>query len=172
MTGSEVEVPRKQLTAGAKLPEAFSLVINLEAWACAVAYGDKYTEPNPDFTSRMLALLTITGETVEEVFEAHGVIGLQKKLPDTPGASSGPLEITDLYVAESDFETGNPTYVIISGHDLMSGEDFKVTTGATNIQATLIGLLKLGHWPIRCQFKRGDSKDKGGHYLMFLLPPD
>ena len=172
MTGQEIEKPKAQLTAGAKLPAAFSKVINLEAWARAVAYGEPYDEPNPDFISRMLALLTITGETAEEVFENAGVIGLQKKLPDTPGASTGPLEITDLYVAKSDFETGNQTYTIISGHDLTSGEDFKTTTGATNVQATLIGLLKLGHWPIRCQFKRGDTKDKGGKYLIFMLPPD
>lgn len=160
------------LTAGAKLPEAFSAVINLEAWARAIVYGEKYTEPNPDFISRMLALLTITGETVDEIFTAHGVFGVQEIVPDVPHGSFGPFEITDIYVAASDYEAGHSCYVIVAGVRLDTGEEFKATTGATNIQATLIGLLKLGHWPIHAQFKRGDSKDKGGHFLLFLLPPD
>jgi len=40
------------------------------------------------------------------------------------------------------------------------------------VQATLLGLLVNGMWPIRCQIKRGESKDKGGRYLLFVLPPD
>lgn len=172
MAGSELSKRTAPLTAGAKLPEAFSAVINLEAWARAIVYGEPYKEPNPDFIARMLALLTITGETVEEIFAQHGVYGVQEIVPDVPGGSFGPFEITDIYVAASEFETGYSCYVVVAGSRLDSGEDFRATTGATNIQATLIGLLKLGHWPIRAQFKRGDSKDKGGHYLLFLLPPD
>lgn len=172
MAGTEVSRRDAPLTAGAKLPEAFSAVINLEAWARSLVYGEPYKEPNPDFISRMLALLTITGETVDEIFREHGVYGVQEITPDVPHGSYGPFEVTDIYVASSEYETGNKTFVVISGVRLDSGEDFKCTTGATNIQATLIGLLKLGHWPIRAQFKRGDSKDKGGHYLLFLLPPD
>lgn len=172
MPGTELQRKDAPLTAGAKLPEAFSAVINLEAWARSLVYGEKYSEPNPDFISRMLALLTITGETVEEIFREHGVYGVQEITPDVPGGKFGPFEISDLYVAASEYETGNGTFVIVSGVRMDTGEEFKATTGATNIQATLIGLLKLGHWPIQAQFKRGDSKDKGGHYLLFLLPPD
>lgn len=172
MAGSEISKRNAPLTAGAKLPEAFSAVINLEAWARAIVYGERYTEPNPDFISRMLALLTITGESVDEIFAQHGVFGVQEIVPDVPGGTFGPFEVTDIYVASSDYEAGYSCYVVIAGTRLDSGEDFRATTGATNIQATLIGLLKLGHWPIHAQFKRGDSKDKGGHFLLFLLPPD
>jgi hypothetical protein len=169
----EIAVRQKgQLTIPDRYPAEFRKVINPEAWARAIVYGEKYTEPDPNFISRMLALLSIMADTPEEAFAQAGVRRVQKWVPDQPNATSGPFEITDLYVAESDFETGNPTYVIISAMHLETGEAFKATTGATNIQATIIGLLNNGVWPIRCQIKRGDSKDAGGKYLLFLLPPD
>jgi hypothetical protein len=101
-----------------------------------------------------------------------GVDGLQEWVPDQPNATTGPIEITDLYVASSDFQVGAKTFVIMTCVSLMDGTDRKTTTGAIGIQSKLIGLIKLGHFPIQCQFKRGDSKDKGGRYLLHLLPPD
>jgi hypothetical protein len=172
MTSNSLAIPQGQLLRVNKAPEALNAIINLEAWASAVVRRTPYTEPDPEFISRMLAYQTITAETAEEVFRQANILGLQGWLTDSPGATTGPLEITDLYVASSDFETGNPSYVIITAIDLQLGHEVKFTTGATNIQATLIGLLANGMWPIRCQVKRGDSKDKGGRYLMFLLPPD
>jgi hypothetical protein len=172
MSDKEIEKPKRELTVGAKLPEAFNAIIRFEAWAQAVVNGKPYTEPQPDFISRMLAVQAITADTIADVWASAGVKQLQKMVPDTPGANTGPIEITDLYVAESDFETGNPTYVIITATDLEMGGEVKFTTGATNIQATLIGLLRHGMWPIKCKIMRGDSKDKGGRYLLFMLPPD
>lgn len=172
MASQEVAKKNAALTAGAKLPARVNEIIRFEEWAQAVIYGTPYKEPDPDFISRMLALQSITAATIEEVWQTAGVKKLQQILANTPGASTGPREILDLYVAESDFETGNPCYVIITWLDLELGTQEKVTTGATNIQATLIGLLKFGQWPIRCQVKRGDSKDKGDRYLMLMLPPD
>lgn len=172
MPSNALAVPQGKILKVNKTPEALEAIVNLEAWASAVVRGTPYVEPDPEFISRMLALQTITAGSVEAVFAQANIRQLQKMLPDNPGATTGPLEITDLYVAASDFETGNPSYVIITAMDLELGEERKFTTGATNIQATLIGLLANGAWPIRCQFKRGESKDKGGRYLMFCLPPD
>lgn len=172
MASQEVAKKRPELVKGAKLPERVNEIIRFEDWAQAVVYGTPYKEPDPDFISRMLALQAITAGTIEQVWQSAGVKKLQDLIPDTPQATTGPREILDLYVAESDFETGNPCYVIITWLDLELGKEEKVTTGATNIQATLIGLLKFGTWPIRCQVKRGDSKDKGGRYLLLMLPPD
>lgn len=172
MSSNAVAVPGAVLLKQIKAPAEINAIIRMEAWAQAVVNGVPYVEPDPDFISRMLALKAITAGTIEEVFQQANVKQLQKILPDSPGATTGAIEIIDLYVAASDFETGNPSYVIITAMDLALGEELKFTTGATNIQATLIGLLANGMWPIRCQIKRGDSKDKGGRYLMFLLPPD
>lgn len=160
------------LTAGSKAPAALEKIIHLEDWAQSVAFGKPYNEPDPEFISRMLAIETMMGNTVEEVMASTKVDGLQEWLLDRPGETTGPIEITDLYVASSDFETGAKTFVIMTCVSMMDGTDRKVTTGALNVQATLIGLLKLGVYPMKCQFKRGDSKDKGGKYLIHMLPPD
>lgn len=161
-----------KLTEGAMLPEGTELFIDFEGWARSVFHGVPYEEPDKEYLSRMLAFKAITAKTVEEAFGSMGISRLQETLPDTPGASTGPLELTELYVASSDFETGNPCYVIVTATRLDTGKEKKFSTGATNVQATLIGLLKLGYNPIRFQVKRGDSKDKGGRYLLHLLPPD
>lgn len=155
-----------------KIPPAINAIINVEGWVKSILLKAPYSEPNPDYVSTMIAFQTITAQTIEEVFEQAGVKGLQKTLTNVPEATTGPIEITDIYVAETDFETGNPCYIIITATDLETGEEWKRTTGATNVQATILGLLLNGMWPIRCQIKRGDTKDKGGRYLMFVLPPD
>lgn len=155
-----------------RIPEALAPVINMEAWARAIVRGTKYKEPDPDYISRTLALRIIAAETVEDIYRQTEIRRVQDWIPDTPGATSGPLELVDLYVSASDFETGNPTFVIMTLLDLETGEEFKSTTGATNVQATLIALIVHGEWPIRFQVKRGEVKDRGGRYLLFVLPPD
>lgn len=172
MAGKDVELPKRPVVKFDRLPEAFRTVINPEGWVNAILYRDAYEEPDPDFISKMLAAQSILAETLDEAWGTGEVIKLQKWLLDRPGETTGPLEITDLYVAASDFETGNPTFVLVSFIHMETGNMGKFSTGATNVQATLIGLLRLGHWPIKCQIKRGESKDKGGRYLLHLLPPD
>ena len=174
---SEVQVARP-IPSGlanldmSKVPEKLGAVIDVRGWASSIIAGTPYTEPNPDFISRMLALQTITASSIQEAFEESGVRGLQKIIPNTPEATMGNIEITDLYVAESDFETGNPSYVVVSYISLDDGSSGKFTTGATNVQATILALLRLGMWPIQCKIKRGESKDKGGRFLLFVLPAD
>ena len=154
------------------VPEALGAIIDLPAWASAIVLGTEYHEPNPDFVSQMLAFQVITSQTIEEAFASQGVKQLQKMLPNVPEATTGNIEITDLYVAESDFESGQPTYVIVTVLSLEDGTSYKFTTGATNIQATIFALLRLGTWPIKCKIKRGETKDKGDRYLLFMLPAD
>lgn len=173
---SQNTVARREKYVGAldfsKVPEALGAIIDVRAWASSIISGTKYTEPNPDFVSQMLAFQTLTAANIEEAFASQGVNQLQKMIADTPDATIGNIEITDLYVAESDFETGQPTYVIVTYLQTDDGTKGKFTTGATNVQATILALLRLGVWPIRCKIKRGETKDKGGHYLLFVLPAD
>lgn len=153
-------------------PEHLSSQIDFPGWVRAVVLGENYKEPIPGYISRMLAIEAILAPTPEEVYKAAGVKGLQEIVPDTPGATTGPREIIDIYVAESDIETGYSCFIIIEWFDLELGTKSKVTTSATNVMSTMIGLLKFGQWPIRCQVKRGDSKDKSGKHLLLMLPPD
>jgi len=154
------------------VPEALGAIVNVESWASAILRKTPYVEPNPDFISTMIAWQTISSQSVEEAFAQARIHKIQEMLANAPGATTGPIEITDLYVATSDFETGNPSFVIITATVLDTGEEWKATTGATNVQATIMALMLNGMWPIRCQIKRGDTKDKGGRYLLFVLPPD
>jgi hypothetical protein len=172
MAGQEIIPPSRPVVKFNSLPETFRAIINPEGWVNAILYRDKYTEPDPEFISRMLAAQSIMADTIEEAWGTGLVFKLQEWLIDRPGETTGPIEITDLYVASSDYETGNPCFVLVSFVHLETGDVGKFSTGATNVQATLIGLLRNGVWPIKCQVKRGDSKDKGGHYLLHMLPPD
>jgi hypothetical protein len=160
------------LTGKAKVPATINKIIDFEGWAQAIAYGEPYKEPDPEFITRMLAMRSILATSVEEAFSGLGIVKVQEWILDRPGETSGPIEINDIYVAESDFESGNGCFVIITCVNLMDGTEIRASTGATNIQASLIGLLQLGNFPVKCQIKRGDSKDKGGRYLLHLLPPD
>lgn len=155
-----------------KVPKALGAIIDVKAWASSVIVGTPYTEPNPNFVSQMLAYQTITADTIEEAFASQGVNQLQKMIANVPEATIGNIEMTDLYVAESDFETGNPSYVIITYVSLDDGATGKFTTGATNVQSTILALLRLGVWPIKCKIKRGETKDRGGRHLLFVLPAD
>lgn len=156
--------------ARVKFPADMEKFVPAERWIRSLLLGEKYTEPDPNFLSRMLAAEVIFAGSVEEVFKQGMVQGLQKLLPDKPNAKSATFELESVYVMESDFTEGNPCYVVMRGVFLDSGEEFITTTGATGIQAQLISLIGLGQWPIRAVFMRGDTKDAGGHYLMFLSP--
>jgi hypothetical protein len=171
---SELEVSTRKMPAldWSKVPAPVVASVDFGSWASSLLRKTPYAEPIPDYISTMLAYQTITAATLEDVFKQANIQKMQEQIANVPDAGTGPIEITDLYVAESDFETGNPSYVIITATVLDTGETWKRTTGATNIQATLLALLRHGVWPIRCQIKRGDSKDKGGRYLLFVLPPD
>jgi hypothetical protein len=161
-----------RLTRPSPLAAEFAPIADIEKWARSIIFGEKYKEPDPEFIARQLALLKITADSVDDVFSETGVVGLQKLLPDAPEAEFGPFEVLSLYVASSSFEVGNPTFIVLKGMLLADGSTFMTTTGATQVQSTLIGLISNDVWPIRAKFKRGTSKDKGDRYLMFMLPPD
>lgn len=162
----------QDLLKRSKAPAELGKIIDMNAWVKAIVIGEPYEEPDPEFISRSIALRIVTAETIEDIFKEQRILKIQEMIPDVPGQSSGPIEVTDLYVAKSDFETGNPSYLIITATNLEHGYEWKGTTGATNVQATFIALLAHGMWPLRVQIKRGTTKDKGGRYLLHVLPPD
>jgi hypothetical protein len=172
MPGTDIATRLKTQMQKATWPEHLTTKIDFPGWVMAIAMGSDYKEPIPGYISKMLALEAILASTPEEVYKATGVKGLQEIIPDVPDATTGPHEILDLYVAESDIETGYSCFIIVEWLDLEMGGVSKWTTSATNVMSTLIGLLKFNQWPIRCQIKRGDSKDKSGKHLLLMLPPD
>jgi hypothetical protein len=67
---------------------------------------------------------------------------------------------------------GAPCYMILDYISLDTGAKRKTTTGATQLQAQILRLIGFGIWPIRCQIKRTERKDKGGRFLFWLYPVD
>lgn len=147
-------------------------VINFTSWANALINGHEYKEPDPGRLQRLLMLQVLEATSMDDILAVNAVGKLQKMIPDVPGASTGPIEINDLYVTGSDFDEGMPCYVIVTCVSLDTGEESRFTSGSSYLQAQMLAMLGLGNWPIRCQIKRINRKDRGGHFLFQMYPPD
>lgn len=156
----------------AGLPEALQGLFTLSAWAESLVNGRPYDEPNPNYLSQLLLRQTLEATSPEQVFSPNDLDGLQKIIPNVPGGGTGPIEIDGLYVARSDMTEGAPCYMILDYADLETGARRKTTTGATQLQAQILRLLGFGIWPIRCNIRRTERKDRGGRFLFWLFPPD
>jgi hypothetical protein len=164
------EVVKPLVTERQPLPAQLAGRFDLTAWANSLVNGAKYVDPDPNYLSRLLIMQILTAESLEEVFEQDGVTGLQKAIPNTPDAGTGPVVITDLYVTGSDLNEGVPCYVILTLTSIETGQVKKYTTGAQFLQAQILAALSWGVWPISCEIKRTDKKDRSGKYLFAMLP--
>jgi hypothetical protein len=155
-----------------KIPPLLAAKVDVIGWATSLFEGTTYTDPDPNYISRELLMMTLTADTVEAVLSASEITKLQQWIGNAPGAGTGPCEISDLYITGSDFGEGLPCYMIMTVTNLDTGHQRKVTTGASGLQAQVLRLISLGSWPIRCQITRTESKDKGGRFIFRLFPVD
>lgn len=162
----------KLLSGELKLPDEITKVIDVKGWAESLITGVPYVEPDENYLSRMLLLQTLTSDTIDEVFKQGQVKGLQEAIPNVPGAGTGPIEITSLYVSTSDFKEGASMYLILDTTSMLHGTTQKYSTGAGQVQAQVMAALCMGAWPLKCQITRTDRKDKGDRYMFWLIPPD
>lgn len=146
--------------------------VNIALWLNSLATNVAYVEPNPEYLQRAQLMRLLNADTAEEILADDPINGLQNLIPDVEGASTGPIEIIDLYVAESKESSGYSTYVHFTFVDLESGQTIRTTTGAGQIQGQLVNMLRIGSWPIKCQIKRLKATDQGGKHLMRMFPPD
>lgn len=165
-------VVNRLMPGRAPLPEKLQGKLILSDWADALVNHTAYKEVDPDYLSRMLLVQTLTAQTPDEVYEQSGIRKLQELVPNAPGLGTGVCEIVDLYVTSSDFGEGAPCYMIVDIVQDDTGEVTRFSTGATQLQAQIIALLSFGTWPIRCQIKRTERKDRGGRFLFWLFPPE
>lgn len=154
----------------APLPPALEGLFELRAWFESLARKVEYKPLNPDYMAERMLALTLMSGSVEELLSPKNLTGLQDLIPNTPGATSGPIRITEIYVDKSDQEDGNRCYILFSYISLETGMETTTTTGATQVQAVFLTWLALGQWPIECRITRGDRTDRGGRY-MFLIQP-
>lgn len=155
-----------------EFPKEISQVIDMQGWARSLITREDYQEPDPDYLSRLILLQTFASETQDDIFKATGISKLQDSVGNVPGASTGPIAITGLYVTTSDFKEGARQYMILDTRRLDTGTERKYSTGSQGLQAQVLMSLCVGTWPIKCQIMRMDRKDKGDRYLFWLAPPD
>jgi hypothetical protein len=156
----------------APLPPELNGLLDVRAWVNSLTTGDRYDEPNPDYMAQRMAMLTLSAGSFEEALVDEPMDGLQKLIPDAPWQSSGNIMITGLYVARSQQETGNPTYMLLDYWNKATGDEITTTTGATKLQLLFALALATGIWPIEGQIKRTDRKDRGGRYLFSFYPEE
>lgn len=165
-------VVNKLLRGELTFPKELDRVIDMQGWARSLITREDYVEPDPDYLQRIILLQTFMAENMEDIFEKANIRSLQDSVGNAPGASTGPIDIYDLYVTTSDFKEGAKQYMILSTRSLDTGVERKYTTGSQGIQAQVLMSLCMGTWPIRCQIVRLDRKDKGDRYLFWLAPPE
>jgi hypothetical protein len=156
----------------APLPPELSGLFDIRAWIHSLTTRAEYEELNPDFMAQRMMMLTLSATTAEEVMQDVPMDGLQKLILDAPWQSSGNITIHGLYVAKSDKQDGNRTYMLLEWFDKTTGADVTTTTGATKLQLQFASLLALGVWPIQGQIKRTDRKDRGGRHLFSFYPEE
>jgi hypothetical protein len=154
------------------LPAELTKVIDMQGWARSLITHEDYNEPDKDYLQRTLLLQTLSAESLEDVFRQGAVRKLQESVPNVPGGTTGPVDIYDLYVTDSDFGEGAPCYMLLGCRDLETGIEARYSTGAQQLQAQVMASICLGTWPIRCRITRTDRKDRGGRFLFWLFPPD
>lgn len=160
------------ITNPAPLPPELEGIIQLPEWFNSITKNVEYKEPNPEYMEQRMMLLTIMSATPEELLTPNDLKGLQDIIPDAPWQTTGNIILTSLYVAASDLKEGRRTYMLFSYVNEETGVETTTTTGATQLQLQICGLLMMGQWPIRGRITRTDKTDRAGRYLFWLFPPE
>lgn len=156
----------------AKLPAQLEGQLDLAAWYYSLARGDKFKDKDPNAIMRKLLMQTANAKTADDLFERTKAMGLQGLIPNVPGYGTGPIDIVGLNVVASHLDGGVPCFMILDIVSRRTGEHLITTTGAQEMQMQVLGFLTFGVWPITCQIKRIDVKDKGGRHMLRLYPVD
>lgn len=155
-----------------ELPAALANTVNLRGWLASLLTGAEYTEPDQGFLSREMGLNVLLDDGDPLTSDVAELPHLQDIVDNYPGASTGPIRITDLYVVPSDLDEGSATYLILTWLNLETNEVMRCSGGSTPVQVRLAKCLMVGTWPIECQIVRDKSKDKGGRFLLTVWPVD
>lgn len=156
----------------APLPEALEGKVDVRGWMVSLFTGAPYQEPDPEGLTRDMLFQSLMAGSVEEILKDTEMDSLQDLIEDFPGSSTGPVRITDLYVATSDMEDGGPCYMILTWVDMATGEEKRASTGASILQRKILSSLVIGAWPIECQIVRDKFKDASGKFMLNLWPVD
>jgi hypothetical protein len=165
-----VMAPAPHLLNPAELPPELDGKFYLRQWAESLLTNKAYVEPDPEYMAMRMLMLTASATTLDELFADNKLDGLQDLIPNEPWATTGPIMVTDLYVAKSDQEDGAKTYMLLTYFGEVSGAEVTTSTGAKQLQMQICSMLAMGIWPIRCEIKRTERKDRGGRHMFKMFP--
>lgn len=173
MGGSQVE-RAMQVVEGqmSPLPPALAETIDLRGWLKSLLTGADYSEPDPGYLSREMSLNVLLGEGTGLTSEPDELPHLQDIVDDFPGATTGPIRITDLYIVPSSLDEGSKTYMILTWVSLEDNIVTRCSGGSMPVQTRIAKQLMVGNWPIDCQIVRDKTKDKGGRFLLTVWAVD
>lgn len=154
------------------LPERIKATVDIKAWANCLFNQEVYAVADPDEMQRQMLMRFLMAETVEEVLQDQEGYKLQDMVPDVAGASTPPLELTDIGVYPGDLGPTPGTFVVIFATNLETGEEIRFSTSATNVQVQLMKIMTLDTWPIKCRIKRLDAVDQGDRHIFRMVPVD
>lgn len=156
----------------APLPEALEGKVDVRAWAVSLFTGADYVEPDPEGLTRSMLFDSLFATSSMDILTDAAMDSMQDVLEDFAGNTTGPVRITDVYVAASDMEDGGPCYIILTWVDMATGQEQRASTGASILQRKILSHLVIGHWPIECQIVRDKFTDAGGRHMLNLWPVD
>lgn len=153
------------------MPLGVSNTVDVNAMAASLIQGVPYKALEEGFVARLLALQTLGATTLEEILSNAGVTHLNDWLPNVPDAKSTVHEIYDFVVDQSDYSSGCPCYVVMSVIDMETGADFKMSTGALQVQIQLLRAVAAGTFPMPVRFCRASNQGQGDSYPLMLGMP-
>jgi hypothetical protein len=141
----------------------------LDDWA-EILKGNKpvpEVEYDADTVQRQILDQILSAESEEELENFGSATGWQELM-------GIPIEILGFEWRASTFKeaSGPPTFVVVRGIRLDTGDHVVLTNGGSNVQAQLLVLAKLGKIPgaIRV-LKQSDKATKAGYYPLWLVTP-
>lgn len=151
--GSEVAVvtPSEVLERG-QLPQAVASDV-------AEFVSGQFMEgaDDPELIGLLLTAQILSAETPEEVLTSTEAEGVRQHLDE-------PMELHNLTFLRSEYEQGQPFYVVMRCTILETGEQIAVTTGSRRITAQAFQLDRRGWLPRKIVFRQAKKATKAGYF--------
>lgn len=116
---------------------------------------------DPERIALMLTAQILSAETPEEVLASADATGVRQFL-DTP------FELESVDFQRSEYEQGQPFYVVMKGVNITTGERVVLTTGSRKVTAQAFQLSRRGWLPAKVVAKQATRPTKDGYFPLRL----
>lgn len=155
--GAEVAVRTPdEVMAKGQLPEGVAADVAEFVTGQFMEGGD-----DPERVALLITAQVLNADTPEEVLSSSEATGLRQYLDQ-------PFELERVDFQRSDYEQGQPFYVVMHGTDLATGERVVLTTGSRKVTAQAFQLQRRGWLPAKVVGKQATRPTKDGYYPLRL----